>query len=116
LTDLEQQKRNYEEKRISARLCEVIRACLQPELPSTFPTNDIRGEGPIRYYILTCIVGPLAFELEKLFGLNLEDLHSTLLPENGADLPAKPDGLQRSSLLSNSFDETIVETNEFGMS
>jgi hypothetical protein len=116
LTNLQKQERNYKKRRVPTRLCEVLRACLQPAPPPTFPINDIRGERPTRHYILNCVVGPLAFELEQLFDVNLENLQSTLLPENEAHLAAKPDGLKGSSLASHVFDETTVETNNFSMS
>ena len=81
LNDLERKDRNAGTKRISSGFSKVIRACLKLEPPPNFPSNQLVDEGPIRYYILSCIVSPLARELRDGHNLSLEDIQKYLAPE-----------------------------------
>ncbi|KAK4220893.1 hypothetical protein QBC38DRAFT_342994, partial [Podospora fimiseda] len=63
-------------KRLSTGLKDAIQHCLKLEPPQACQTTSLYllDEGPIRYYILTSIVQPLAFELETAYGVSLKDL------------------------------------------
>jgi hypothetical protein len=63
LEKLEKQSERDHSKRISPALKKAIRSCLELEPPADFPTNNLSEEGPIRLYILSRIVQPLAWEL-----------------------------------------------------
>ncbi|KAL8363271.1 hypothetical protein RB601_009172 [Gaeumannomyces tritici] len=62
-------------------LCEAIRNCLVLRPPSTLSDQLLFEEGPLRFYVLTCVVAPLATALEKGYGIQLaslmdeEDIH-----------------------------------------
>lgn len=81
LNDLEKQDRHNRTKRISSGLSKAIRSCLKLEPPPNFPSNQLSEEGPIRHYILSCIVHPLASELKDGHKVRLEELHDDLVPE-----------------------------------
>jgi len=83
LNDLEKQDRHGCTKRLSSGLRKAIRACLKLEPPPNFPCNELVAEGPIRHYILSCIVCPLAYELQAGYKVQLEDLQTQLDPEKG---------------------------------
>ncbi|KAJ3549806.1 hypothetical protein NM208_g304 [Fusarium decemcellulare] len=84
-------------KRISPTLKNVIQSCLTLEPPSTFPTNDLVSEGPIRHYILCCVVQPLAEELRHGYKESLEDLHQVLISNKESGTPDKDDLTQTQS-------------------
>jgi hypothetical protein len=94
------------------RLVEIIDACLRPNWPANFPTLEVAGEGPIRYYILTCVVYPLAKELEDGHKINLRGLNSALLPEHEAKLLAEESGKDSYSTRS---DTMVVPASEIGL-
>ena len=81
LNELEKQDRSSRTKRLSSGLRKAIRACLNLEPPPNFPCNQLAEEGPIRHYILSCIVCPLAHELQTGYKVRLEDLQAHLDPE-----------------------------------
>jgi hypothetical protein len=81
LNELEKQDRRGGTNRLSSGLNKAIRACLKLEPPPNFPSNQLVEEGPIRHYILSCIVCPLAHELQTGYKVKLEDLQSHLKPE-----------------------------------
>lgn len=87
LKDLERQGRHNRSKRLPTTLRDVIRACLILKPPSDFPSKSLLEEGPIRHYILSCIVHPLATELEVRHNVRLEELHKILYPEGDIDNP-----------------------------
>jgi hypothetical protein len=78
---LERNDRHCRKRQIPSGLREAIRACLKLEPPANFPSNRLAEEGPIRYYILSCIVQPLAHELKNGYNIDLSDLHNTVFPE-----------------------------------
>jgi len=82
LEKLEKQTERDHSKRISPALKKAIRSCLDLEPPADFPTNNLSEEGPIRLYILSRIVQPLAWELRDGYKVPLEELHDALVPEN----------------------------------
>ena len=83
----EKQDRHNFTKRISSGLSKAIRSCLKLEPPPNFPSNQLSAEGPIRHYILTRIVDPLASELKDGHKVRLEELHDDL---SGMTLPNAP--------------------------
>lgn len=68
-------------KRISPAMDKAIRSCLKLTPPSNFPSQSLAQEGPIRQYILSCIVQPLALELRDGYKVRLEELDEVLLAE-----------------------------------
>ncbi|KAF1829667.1 hypothetical protein BDW02DRAFT_602366 [Decorospora gaudefroyi] len=99
-------------RRLSPGLSKVIRACLKLEPPPSFPSNQLSEEGPIRHYILSCIVGPLAHELENGHKVSLKDLHTALLPEwerEDANMVKEPRVLSRRSTV---LTENVIHTNK----
>lgn len=53
-------------------LCEAIRACLVLNPPSYLPDQLLLDEGPLRFYVLSCVVAPLATVLDKAYGIHLD--------------------------------------------
>ncbi|KAF8867425.1 hypothetical protein BDZ45DRAFT_795139 [Acephala macrosclerotiorum] len=96
LNDLERQSRSGRSERISPALRKAIRACVKLEPPPDFPSNNLSEEGPIRHYILSCIVHPLASELKYGHKVRLEDLHDDLVSEKDKENLDDPDN-QRST-------------------
>lgn len=98
LQDLERQSQYDRSKRISLALKKVIRSCLILKPTPDFPSNKLAQEGPIRHYILSCIVQPLAAELRDGYKIRLEEFH-TALPVNDVETPygLKETGLRPSS-------------------
>lgn len=80
---LERLSENNSSKRISPALLRVIYSCIKLEPPSNFPCNSLSEEGPIRQYILSRIVQPLASELKDGYQVRLENLNIPLSPEQG---------------------------------
>jgi len=78
---LERKDRHGRTKQTPSGLREAIRACLKLEPPASFPSNQLAEEGPIRHYILSCIVYPLARELRDGYKVNLSDLQKKTVPE-----------------------------------
>lgn len=56
----------------------IISSCLKLEAPSDLPTNQLWEVEPIRYYILRCVVRPLALELREGYKISLERLHENI--------------------------------------
>ncbi|KAK1977467.1 nucleoside phosphorylase domain-containing protein [Colletotrichum cereale] len=83
--DLEKLSEYDSSKRISPTLRKVISSCIKLEPPPNFPCNSLSEEGPIRQYILSCIVQPLASELKDGHQVRLENLHLPLSPEKGTE-------------------------------
>ncbi|KAI8249235.1 hypothetical protein K4K56_010406 [Colletotrichum sp. SAR 10_98] len=75
------EKLEKERKYIPSALRKVIRACIELEPPPNFPSNSLAEEGPIRQYILSCIILPLASELVDGYKIRLEELHTSLEKE-----------------------------------
>lgn len=84
LQELEHQIARDRSKRISRTLTKVIRACLILDPPSGFPTKQLSEEGPIRQYILSCIIQPLGSDLRNGFNVCLDKLHDDLTLEKTA--------------------------------
>ena len=80
---LDKEDRRRDMKRISTGLNKSIRACLKLEPPDNFPSNQLSEEGPIRHYILSCIVWPLADELQNGYKVSLDELHKYVRPGPG---------------------------------
>lgn len=80
LQELEHQIDRDRSKRISRTLIKVIRSCLILDPPSGFPTRQLSEEGPIRQYILSCIIQPLASDLRNRFKVCLDKLYDDLMP------------------------------------
>lgn len=74
--DIQEQGRKDPTKRLPSGLCKAIGACLELKPTPIITVAQLTGkeEGPIRQYILSCIVGPLASDL-KSFGIILEEPH-----------------------------------------
>lgn len=66
---------------VSPALREVIWACIDLKPPSHMPSNNLAEEGPIRQYLLSCIILPLALELRDGYEVNLEELNNSLETE-----------------------------------
>jgi len=79
LASLEASNRRSLHKPISSSVSKAIRACLELRPPSTFPSKKLSDDGPIRRYILACIVHPLAEELREGHNVNVEELHNSLV-------------------------------------
>jgi hypothetical protein len=91
--DIKRRQRQRRTGKISSSLTDAIGACLKLDTPSSSANNNLQEEGPIRHYILSCIVGPLAHELENGYGVSLHDLHKSLIPDQERD-PDDIDDLQ----------------------
>ncbi|KAL3294911.1 subtilisin-like protein [Colletotrichum asianum] len=74
-------ERETERKYISPALRKVIRACIDLKPPPNIPSTSLTEEGPIRQYILSCIILPLASELVDGYNIRLEELHTSLEKE-----------------------------------
>lgn len=85
LQDLEKQSERDRSKRISPALKKAIRSCLMPKPPPDFLSKTLKEEGPIRHYILSCILQPLALELRDGHKVRLDQLHEALVPEKDAE-------------------------------
>ncbi|KAK2759746.1 subtilisin-like protease [Colletotrichum kahawae] len=70
-----------ERKYIPSALRKVIRACIDLKPPPNIPSSSLTEEGPIRQYILSCIILPLASELVDGYNIRLEELHTSLEKE-----------------------------------
>lgn len=79
-SDLEKQGLHDLTKRMPSGLREAIRSCLELRPSADIPVNQLSEEGPIRHYILSCIVRPLASDL-KSYKVSLEELRDYLIPE-----------------------------------
>lgn len=80
LQDLNRQSHLYSSKRISPALKKAIHFCLKVDPPPTFASKYLQGDGPVRQYILSCIIRPLAEELEIGYKIKLEELHGNFSP------------------------------------
>ncbi|KAI9147009.1 Major intracellular serine protease [Paramyrothecium foliicola] len=85
LNDLEARSSIDRSKRMSTALKQVIRSCLNPEPPPNFPSKGLSQEGPIRHYILSCIVGPIALELSHGHKISLDKLHNAIFEDIGLE-------------------------------
>ncbi|KAF4870778.1 Subtilisin DY [Colletotrichum siamense] len=74
-------ERETERKYISPALRKVIRACIDLKPPPNILSTSLTEEGPIRQYILSCIILPLASELVDGYNIRLEELHTSLEKE-----------------------------------
>ncbi|KAJ6031362.1 hypothetical protein N7540_002094 [Penicillium herquei] len=75
LKSLKSADRHGYARKLSIGLGEAVRACLHMEPLPNSPTNNLNKEGPLRYYILSRIVRPLAYELEYGYNISLEALY-----------------------------------------
>ncbi|KAF4889001.1 hypothetical protein CGCFRS4_v009546 [Colletotrichum fructicola] len=75
------EKLEMERKYIPSALRKVIRACIDLKPPPNIPCSSLAEEGPIRQYILSCIILPLASELVDGYKIRLEELHTSLEKE-----------------------------------
>ncbi|KAL7908226.1 hypothetical protein GGI35DRAFT_480935 [Trichoderma velutinum] len=110
LQELERQITRDHSKRISRALIKVIRSCLVLDPPSNFPTKQLSEEGPIRQYILSCIIQPLASDLRDGYKVRLDKLHDDLIPEKDTEPPEQLGVNTRSS--STTGDVTTATTSE----
>lgn len=85
LQELERQISRDRSKRISRALIKAIRSCLILEPPSNFPCKVLSEEGPIRQYILSCIIQPLASDLSDGYQVSLDKLQDDLMLEKGLE-------------------------------
>jgi len=72
---------------ISPTIPNVIRACLDLKPPSYFPSNKLTEDGPVRLYILTCLVLPLAYELQNGHMVDLSELHLAMTSSKQGEDP-----------------------------
>lgn len=75
------EKLEAERKYIPSALRKVIRACIDLKPPPSILSTSLTEEGPIRQYILSCIILPLASELVDGYNIRLEELHTSLEKE-----------------------------------
>ena len=94
LEDLEMQGKP---KGISPALKNVIRSCLRLKPPPDFPSQNLLEEGPIRHYILSYIVQPLALELRDGHKVGLKELHDALVLEEDTDPNERGEQIQENS-------------------
>lgn len=73
--------RGKEKWQMSSTLHKVIISCIELKSPSHMSSNNLAQEGPIRQYLLSCIIFPLAFELRNGYEVNLEELNNSLEKE-----------------------------------
>ena len=114
LNDLEKKDRHNRTNRISSGLSKAIRSCLKLEPPPNFPSNQLSEEGPIRHYILSCIVRPLAYELKDGHKVCLEELYGHLVSEkdkeNIDELDHQRSTSRRSSSPNGKFDHVKMSS------
>jgi hypothetical protein len=110
LENLERQDRQSRKKRLSSGISKAIRACLKLEPPPNFPSNRLMDEGPIRHYILSCIVCPLAVELQTGYKVRLEDLQTRLYPEKADAHQGDLDNLGGVSRRSTAADNEVKQS------
>lgn len=96
LQELELQIARDRSKRISRALIKAIRSCLILEPPSNFPCKVLSEEGPIRQYILSCIIQPLASDLCDGYQVSLDKLHKELMLEKHTEDLDQPAANKRS--------------------
>lgn len=108
LQELERQISRDRSKRISRALIKAIRSCLILEPPSNFPCKVLSEEGPIRQYILSCIIQPLASDLSDGYQVSLDQLHDDLMLEKHTEDRDQSGANERS--LSTAADVTVAET------
>ncbi|KAJ5101131.1 hypothetical protein N7456_007183 [Penicillium angulare] len=74
--DIQEQGRKDPTKRLPSGLSRAISACLDVKPTPSITAAQLTGkqEGPIRQYVLSCIVAPLASDLSS-FGVTLERSH-----------------------------------------
>ena len=114
-SDLKKRDRHSRSRHISSSLSQVISACLQLQPPPSFPSNQLSEEGPIRHYILSCIVRPLAHELQEGYKVSLSDLHKSLIPETERDESDDIDELKRLSRQSTASVEKAIQADKISM-
>ncbi|KAJ5710928.1 hypothetical protein N7488_005084 [Penicillium malachiteum] len=82
LKSLESEDRHSYDRKLTMGLRKAIRACLHMEPPPNFPSNNLSEEGPVRHYILSCVVHPLAYELEYGYNIRPEAFETTSVQES----------------------------------
>ncbi|KAJ5613658.1 hypothetical protein N7528_007312 [Penicillium herquei] len=82
LKSLESADRHSHDRKLSMGLRRAVRACLHMEPPPNFPSNNLNKEGPVRHYILSCVVHPLAYELEHGYNIRPEAFETTSVRES----------------------------------
>lgn len=65
---------SHSSRQVPSYLRETIRACLELRPPSYLPEQSLSEEGPLRFYVLSCVVAPLAMALDKAYGVRLDSL------------------------------------------
>ncbi|KAM0455083.1 hypothetical protein ACHAPV_007972 [Trichoderma viride] len=113
LQELERQITRDRSKRISRALIKAIRSCLILEPPSNFPCKVLSEEGPIRQYMLSCIIQPLASDLSDGYQVSLDRLHGDLMLEKNTDILDQP-GANR-GLFSTAADVTTAKAKTTGI-
>lgn len=114
---LEKQSTRDLSKRISAPLSRAIRSCLYMKPPPDLPNMRLAQEGPIRHYILSCVVQPLAIELRDGHKVRLEDLDQIITPEKVSNGNSQSVEQQRREWMAQSrsstpnVDEAFAQTN-----
>lgn len=81
LDQWESDGRRHDSKRIPSALRKAIRSCLVLDPAGQLPNYPLLEEGPIRYYVLMCIVSPLAETLSTGFRIPLEYLQDQIALE-----------------------------------
>ncbi|KAH8665487.1 hypothetical protein BGZ61DRAFT_484575 [Ilyonectria robusta] len=77
LNDLERQGERRLSRRIPPVLSNVVRSCLILNQPPSMAAEQMSEEGPIRHYILACIVTPLAIALTEGYHVSLDKLQDS---------------------------------------
>lgn len=114
---LEKQSTRDRSKRILAPLSRAIRSCLYVKPPPDLPNMCLAQEGPIRHYILSCVVQPLAIELRDVYNVRLEDLDQIITPEKVSNGNSQSVEQQRRERMAQSrsstpnVDEAFAQTN-----
>ncbi|KAK2590357.1 hypothetical protein QQS21_011967 [Conoideocrella luteorostrata] len=122
LQDLEKQSERDRSKRISPAIKKAICSCLMLKPPPDFSSKSLTGEGPIRHYILSSIVQPLALELRDGHKVCLEELDVALMPEMSAENDSavcyrkkEESSNQQPSSTANSFSVTKSDSKQQGI-
>lgn len=89
LNDLERRGERRLSHRIPPVLFNVIRSCLILSNPPTMAAEQMSEEGPIRHYILSCIVIPLASELSEGYHISLDKIQEALRPDSTTESYSK---------------------------
>lgn len=114
LNDLERRGERRLSQRIPPALFNVIRSCLILINPPTMAAEQISEEGPIRHYILSCIVSPLASELSEGYNISLDKIEEALRPDSTTESYSKIIEQARSKVKTSIFNVLTTDLHKPG--